>query len=264
MVQAEALVAARPETTRTSRAVRRHGLRTAQTARSQPRRDAAARPAGAAQSAAGRACSPSSTALAEAFRSGLAGRKGCRRPALDRRASLLVTDPEADPHRARSAASATPLSTPSHPTRRCRDRATSKPTRRVIVVRDHGTGSADELSTRSSFRSSPNTQDAPDSGSPSPPSSPMPSAVTSRSKASREWARALVWCSPSPNPPAPALMMLRRADDAAHALVHTPRSWCREHDGDRLDVFLAAATSLTRRAARTLIASGDVLRNGVR
>jgi 23S rRNA pseudouridine1911/1915/1917 synthase len=35
-----------------------------------------------------------------------------------------------------------------------------------------------------------------------------------------------------------------------------------EHGGARLDVFLAAATRLSRRAARTLIAAGDVLRNG--
>ena len=35
-----------------------------------------------------------------------------------------------------------------------------------------------------------------------------------------------------------------------------------EHDGARLDVFLAAATQLSRRAARALIGTGDVLRNG--
>lgn len=35
-----------------------------------------------------------------------------------------------------------------------------------------------------------------------------------------------------------------------------------EHDGARLDVFLAAATELSRRAARALIEAGDVLRNG--
>jgi hypothetical protein len=35
-----------------------------------------------------------------------------------------------------------------------------------------------------------------------------------------------------------------------------------EHDGARIDLFLAAATSLSRRASRAMVAAGEVLRNG--
>jgi RluA family pseudouridine synthase len=35
-----------------------------------------------------------------------------------------------------------------------------------------------------------------------------------------------------------------------------------EHDGARLDLFLAAATALSRRASRAMVAAGEVLRNG--
>jgi 23S rRNA pseudouridine1911/1915/1917 synthase len=35
-----------------------------------------------------------------------------------------------------------------------------------------------------------------------------------------------------------------------------------EHDGVRLDLFLAAATALSRRASRAMVAAGEVLRNG--
>lgn len=51
--------------------------------------------------------------------------------------------------------------------------------------------------------------------------------------------------------------MTHRSPPAAARLVVAP-----DHDGSRLDVFLAAATLLSRRAARALIAAGNVLRNG--
>lgn len=51
--------------------------------------------------------------------------------------------------------------------------------------------------------------------------------------------------------------MTTRSTPSAVRLVTVP-----EHDGARLDVFLAASTTLSRRAARGLIATGDVLRNG--
>ena len=44
--------------------------------------------------------------------------------------------------------------------------------------------------------------------------------------------------------------------EAKTRLLVTP-----DREGERLDVFLAAATSLSRRAARRMIAEGLVLRN---
>ncbi|PWB69687.1 MAG: RluA family pseudouridine synthase [Holophagae bacterium] len=51
--------------------------------------------------------------------------------------------------------------------------------------------------------------------------------------------------------------MIRSSTPASVRLVVPP-----EHDGARLDLFLAAATALSRRTARALVAAGGVLRNG--
>ena len=51
--------------------------------------------------------------------------------------------------------------------------------------------------------------------------------------------------------------MIRSSTPASVRLVVPP-----DHDGARLDLFLAAATALSRRAARALVAAGGVLRNG--
>lgn len=51
--------------------------------------------------------------------------------------------------------------------------------------------------------------------------------------------------------------MIRPSSPASVRLVVPP-----DHDGARLDLFLAAATALSRRASRALVAAGQVLRNG--